>query len=172
MGAGVVITGSPIGLHVLVQKGTQRAEGQAAFQPGAAHDVIVSAVGLIGGQQQQHTVVLVGRAKLPVVKDIVGKAFHCRVAQQLIDRVNADLRAAGIGQADGDFIDVVFRFGGKNVRVVGHGVFLIHLHAGCCPDGQRRQHQRRKHRTCGRCAPGKCFQFHSVSFCYTLIQAV
>ena len=108
--------------------------------------------------------------KLLVSRCLLGEP--CRYDGRVKTDLRPPLRAAGIGQADGDFIDVVFRFGGKNVRVVGHSVFLIHLHAGCCPDGQRRQHQRHKYRTCGRRAPGKCFQFHSVSFCYTLIQAV
>ena len=49
LGAGVVITVDPIGFHVLVQQRPQRAERQLAFQPVAAHDVVVAAVGLVWG---------------------------------------------------------------------------------------------------------------------------
>ena len=98
--AGVIITVDPVRFHVLVQQRPQRAERQLAFQPVAAHDVVVAAVGLVGGQQQQHAVVQVVGAQPPGVKNVVGKALHRRVAQQFIQRVDADLRTAGIGQLD------------------------------------------------------------------------
>ena len=145
--AGVVIALDPVGFQIILQNAVERRIGKLAFQPVAAHNVVVAAVGFVGCQQQQNAVVLLGIAQPPGVEHLVGYALHGGVADHILQRVDADLRPAGFLQLGGNAVDVIFGIGGQNIRVIRHGVCVGHRNFGGCQGGQCRRAGQRQRRS-------------------------